>query len=84
MILISILFAYLGTKIWFLFILLIKVKKLNKISKKVLTIIKIGDKVLLVFEKQDKTQEAEKQKAKNFLKKLLTKKNSFDTIKKLI
>ena len=73
MILISILFAYLGTKIWFLFILLIKVKKLNKISKKVLTIIKIGDKVLLVFEKQDKTQEAEKRKRKKLLKKVVDK-----------
>ena len=30
-------------------------KKENKISKKVLTVKKIGDKVLLVFEKQDKS-----------------------------
>ena len=29
-----------------------KIKKENKISKKVLTVRKIGDKVLLVFEKQ--------------------------------
>ena len=41
-------------------------KKENKISKKVLTVKKIGDKVLLVFEKQDKTQEAEKRKRENF------------------
>ena len=41
-------------------------KKENKISKKVLTVRKIGDKVLLVFEKQDKTQEAEKRKRENF------------------
>ena len=41
-------------------------KKQNKISKKVLTARKIGDKVLLVFEKQDKTQEAEKRKRENF------------------
>ena len=40
--------------------------KENKISKKVLTVRKIGDKVLLVFEKQDKTQEAEKRKRENF------------------
>ena len=41
-------------------------KKQNKILKKVLTVRKIGDKVLLVFEKQDKTQEAEKRKRENF------------------
>ena len=49
-----------------------------------MTVRKIGDKVLPVFEKQDKTQEAEKRKRENFSKKLLTKKNSFDTMKKLI
>ncbi|MFR9210953.1 MAG: hypothetical protein ACLVKT_11730 [Intestinibacter bartlettii] len=48
-------------------------KKENKISKKVLTVKKIGDKVLLVFEKQDKTQEAEKRKRKKLLKKVVDK-----------
>ena len=48
-------------------------KKENKISKKVLTVRKIGDKVLLVFEKQDKTQEAEKRKRKKLLKKVVDK-----------
>ena len=50
-----------------------EIKKENKISKKVLTVRKIGDKVLLVFEKQDKTQEAEKRKRKKLLKKVVDK-----------
>ena len=38
-----------------------------------MTVRKIGDKVLLVFEKQDKTQEAEKRKRKKLLKKVVDK-----------
>ena len=38
-----------------------------------MTVKKIGDKVLLVFEKQDKTQEAEKRKRKKLLKKVVDK-----------
>ena len=38
-----------------------------------MTFRKIGDKVLLVFEKQDKTQEAEKRKRKKLLKKVVDK-----------